>query len=411
MAFDHSCRLALFGLALAVAFWPGTFDPAGAPRWIVIGVGVPLLLWGRSVPITPALKWGAAFLAWAALSMFWTFGPLEGWDQLAKLLMLAGVFALGSTLEDAGPIYQGLGIGFAVSSMLAIAQFLGWHPIDEKDHTPAGLFMLGWVLATGAVPVFIACGVTYANGGVLRGRVYSDAARLVGSANSAGVSARTRCCFRWHGRGSISRALICAAVAPAALLPVNRTALMALGIAGVAYACRIFGAYRLRFVAAVGALALLLGCGTAVAPHVVDLHNDSLGQRLAIWQDTADGLSVTGHGLGAFHAKFAAYSNRWSVNEVRPTHAHNDPLEMAFDLGIVGFVLFATLVVSCCRAPFATEHLVLLAILVESLTIFVFYQPLTAFLVALCLGRLAGGRYRLRVNAGGFTGAVAPRSA
>lgn len=340
-----------FGLALSLAFWPGAFDPASSLRWCVLAA-LPLALWWSKPRLTVAHLFGIVFVAWCWLSLAWTAGIYEGINQAVNLLWLACAFVWGSSVRDPEALYRGLGIGLAVSSTLAIGQFLGWQPVDETDRTPAGLFMLGWVLANSATPVAIA---------------------LLG------------CGHR----------LIAAAVMPAALLPGSRGAILGLGAAGILWMWERwneYGPYR-RAAVVVG---LLVGLVVAVAGLHVSAHNDSLGQRTAIWSDTAGGLTVAGRGLGAFYATFPATAQHTLTHDTRPSHAHNDWLEIAYDTGLPGVVLLLATILATVRGSVRTEHYILAVIAAEACFIFVLYQPLTAFLAAFALGHLARRQRQLR---------------
>ena len=135
----------LLGFALAVAFVPGWYGAATTPRWALIAVAVPLiLLFTRPQRhITAAHAFGLAVIGWAAVSLTWTANVYDGFDQLLQYLFLAGVFVLGARTADLKPVMTGFTWGIAVSSAIALVQWLGhWGWIVwPHGYAPSGLFI------------------------------------------------------------------------------------------------------------------------------------------------------------------------------------------------------------------------------------------------------------------------------
>lgn len=167
---------------------------------------------------------------------------------------------------------------------------------------------------------------------------------------------------------------------PAALLPVSRAALLALSVLGVLLIAR-----RSRLLA--GGVVL----GGLVAVLLLDPNAKSLGQRLVVWSDTWQHLTWMGHGLGAFYIDLPAF--RPDGYALRLDHAHNDLLELTYELG-VGVGLLVLLWGAALLQPNPLRY-VLIAFTVEGCFGFPLFLPVTGALAALCTGYLCSQRYRL----------------
>src|SRR6185437_14554439 len=70
---------AAFGFALAICFDPFTWTGATSPRWALLAVSLPLLLWISSRNhFTLAHLTGLVFIAWASLTLTWTANRWDG---------------------------------------------------------------------------------------------------------------------------------------------------------------------------------------------------------------------------------------------------------------------------------------------------------------------------------------------
>src|ERR1051326_7560204 len=128
------------GLALTVAYVPGWGGAATTPRWDIGAAMALALLLGPAGRMTHAHWLGLALAGWLILSLAWSSSPLDGAGQAVMLLVIAVAFAWGATLGDIRPFVAGAAIGLAISSVIAVAQWLGWHGIETATITPAGLF-------------------------------------------------------------------------------------------------------------------------------------------------------------------------------------------------------------------------------------------------------------------------------
>jgi len=329
------------GFLATSLYWPGVAGAATTPRWGAMLLIVPLLI--RDVKASPAHWWGVAFLVLALVSVAWTPDPLNAGNQMFMLLLWLALFCLGSQSDDLRPFYIGCIAGLAISSMIALWQFMGWHPVRERyvGALPSGLFINGNYLAEAA-----------------------------GLAMVAAVSERM-----WWALPVL---------APSLLLPQARGALVAVAAALAAYFwCRS------------RTISVVLLTVIAVAGGWVLIHPDpAWAERLDIWRSTVAGLTFWGHGLGSFWALYPALDLRVAPGAL-PDHAHNEFLQTAFELGVPGLVLALAFCVTL-AGPIDTSRLVLIALAVESCFAFPLRLPATVAIGLLAAGHAVRDRYVLR---------------
>lgn len=169
----------------------------------------------------------------------------------------------------------------AVSSALAIAQYFGWFPWPVREGTLPGLFYSP--ITQGTFLALLSIGLV----------IYSHSIMLIYTI-------------------------------PGLVLAQNRGGWAILGIGLVAYFTR-------------RPLVILL-LALAIAFIVTNHPSPSDLQRLEIWRVAFANLTLFGHGLGSF----------WTVFVLSPSHepfwaqyAHNDYLQLAFELGILAIPLYA----------------------------------------------------------------------
>lgn len=335
--------LTALGFAVMTAYWPGISGATTTPRWTVIAIAVPLLLFcGDRIKVTAAHALGLLFVAWCTLSLTWSASPLDGIDALWQLLLLAGMFALGSDVADFRPVIVGAASGIGISSAVMVAQWLGWIDLPSY-HLPGGMFYNANYAAEAAALVAVACA----------------AHRM------------------WWGASM---------AAPSLILAGSRGALLAVFAAAAAW---LWG--RSRW-AAIGLLAIMIGASALLASPA---GQQSIERRLAIWSDTARDLSIAGHGIGSFRTAFPAHAVKTDLTHERPARAHNEPLDVAFETGLIGLALALTFCATLV-GPLNPERLVLIALAVECCFAFPLHMPATAFLGMLVAGHAAGRRRCLR---------------
>jgi hypothetical protein len=317
------------GFVMTAAYWPGWISPAFTPKWAILAVAAPaMLLWsGKTTRLTAAHLAGAVTISWMALTIAWSRAPLDSLNALWLFCLLPAVcFLLGMQAGSLRPVLIGSAWGLGISSVIAIAQVLGWDGLASAA-LPSGLFVNRDFLAETAALVAV---------GLMAERLW------------------------WH----------LPLVAPALVLPMDRTALLACVVALAALM------WRARNRASWAILAALAGCFAYAALHI---GSASLAMRLAIWRDAVAGISLTGHGLGIFWTIPTLY------NGTTPIHAHNEFIEIVWECGLVGLALAASFAWTL-RGPIDTARAVLVALAVECVLAFPLHLPVTVALGAMCAG-------------------------
>ncbi len=351
----------LFGFALAVAFVPGWYGAATTPRWALIATVVPLLLlFSQPRRFTAAHAWGVGLLVWAALSLLWSANVYDGLHQLFEYLFLAGVFVLGVRTESLNPVMNGMVLGIAVSSVVVVLQWWGWREIVwPHGFAPAGLFIDENYLAEAAALCLVAV-----------------------------IAER-----QWH---------LIPILAPSIVLTNSRSA-----FAGLIGAAAVWAWQWLRSPIARFWMVCLIPVLFAFMVLAINKPG-TINQRLDIWLDTASHITFFGRGLGSFSTLYADFASKIDILAERPENAHNDFIEVAFEIGIVGWVIvvgFGCAALSGMvekpaldgrRRGSATARTLAIAFLVMCFVDQASHLPVTAFIGALALGHAVRDGHSLR---------------
>lgn len=324
-------------LAVCLACAPGLDNFAMGPKWAVVGIGVPLLLyWAR--PHWPACRIMALGLLWAALTFQWAPHHFSAGWGLWQMVLLAGAFALGTSLRNLNWLTLGLCAGIGVNSTFVIAELLGWSPFPPVA-PPAGLFANRGVLAGIAVLAII-------------------------------LALSTRKWWFWAG--------ICL---PSLLFTHSRAATLGLAVAGSLWAAR---KGRVWWILA-GWTGLFLAYGLWKGDAL--RFDTAIGHRLAIWVDLLPGMALFGQGIGQFEPLFPYLNLRLDTLSGRMEFAHNDPLQLCFELGLgAGLVLWGIFRPALCEHP---AGYALVALFVISLFDFPLHLPHGILLAGLLAGHLS----------------------
>ncbi len=318
-----------------ILFIPGIPAPATTPRWALLMLVIPILWYRHPNRITVGHLLGACFLAWAALSLSWTFNGYDGAKAALALGLLALIFCAAPLSLRA--IYKAMAIGLAINSAVVISQVYGWDALSQSA-IPGGLFFN----------------------------------KNFGGELSAMVLAGVVMSRLW---GAIPGIL------PTLILSQCRGAWMALGIAAIV----LIYQYNRLAAAVLLSLAGLAGLG-------LWMRDVSTAQRAELWLDTWDGFRFWGRGLGSFYTTFPEHASRLDPLLWRPSTAHSDLINLTYELGPGVLFLLGLLVYALRARPLRAEHYVLIVFLVEGLVGFPLYIPATAFLAVLVLGSLCRDR-------------------
>lgn len=361
MSCSFRSRLPTFALPFSAflvttAYLPAIAGFAVTPRWAVLALMLPLLLCFTRINLTIGHLYGIAFLLYATASSAWTTVPLDALDELAKLLILATAFCLGSETEDIDHVYLWFAAGICVSAAVASAQFAGLQPVE------------------------VIHGLTGRSGLFGNKNFLGEAAALALVGALPLLGDRPKDPWRW---------VLYLGCAVALALANCRGAWLGLALAGIVW---LWPRHRLAAVAAVVAALIVLRVALGISV------NGSSYQRLAIWLDAWDGLTLWGRGAGQLYATLPEHGPRLISQLTRTAHAHSDILEAIYDYGIGAIILLAIFAFALAgphQPKDERSRLVLVAFIGAGLVGFPLHQPATAFLAALVAGHLCGQRRRL----------------
>jgi O-antigen ligase len=349
MRLPPSCAAALIGGLAILLVVPGLREYATAAKWSFLAVSVALAVCFVEVRMTKCHWIGLWLLVWATLTLLWAPVTVDALQGLAWLFVLAGAFVLGSAASSMAPLYTVAGFALLPSLIgLFLVRFFGLHiPLVNIDST-AG---------------------TFGNSNFA-----GEAAALIASSGLAATKLRK----------NIPNFI------PLAVLGLSlcRGGLVGFGLMG---AIRLWRVSRLSVVALALIAAFALGLTLENAAK-----REAIVQRTLIWRDAFDGLTVLGRGVGQYRAVVPEYGHRLSALSLNTEHAHNDALEVAFELGLPGLVLLVWFFATAIRQGMAAERYVLGSALVAGLFGFPLFEPVTGFLIAVVAGHCARARVCLR---------------
>jgi len=324
---------------VAILILPGIPELATAPRWCVLAAVVPFIWYFNPGTRTRGHVLGLLFLAWCALSLAWTFNFYDGLLQAGKFGLLGLLFCIGAARRDLNAVWVAAALGAGVNSAIMIAQTLGWDGLPQVT-LPAGTFY---------------------------NKNFAAEFCVIAAVGILGVP-------RW-------RWLVLMAI-PGVILGQSKTVFLALGCA------LILLIWQKNKVAAA-----LSGAATAVLGTIFGGY--TFIQRTQMWEDTLAGMTFWGRGIGSFWATYPEYAKQIDSLALRPTEAHNDLLQLLYELGPGSLVLVALLAFAL-RGPLTREHYVTVVFLVIGLAAFPLYMPATAMFAALAVGHLCRDRVELR---------------
>lgn len=342
--------IGLFAFMVSVAYVPWFNGAAVSLRWAIMAVGAAVLVSSSRTGAPPTIRKadaiGLAFLVWCVVSLAWSPVFYDAANELMQFGILALLFIVGSRLENLRPVYIGFGTGIAVNGVLMLAQRTYDFGITEYFELGHGLFFNADFAGEAAVLVIVA---------------------LAGQ-------------HLWH---------LVAAAWPSLILSGSRAALVGLSLAG---ACYLWGRSKLT------AILVMVACAVALAAAVsVGLKAQGIEDRINLWSDVIGGLTWLGHGVGSFWVTIPEHITQALGGNTRPDHAHNDLLELTYELGFCGACLAVWFAVELCRSAESCERLVLVAFAALAMVAFPLHNPATAFLFAVVAGHAARGSVELRI--------------
>lgn len=334
-----SHRLAVLGLGVMLAYCPAIFSAPSMPRWWLIAIGVPLLgAFHLARGDWRILGLACAGLAYASFHVIvW---PQDGLLPFYMLCLIVLTAVAASAAEKGDMVLSAIGWGVAVSSVICLADELGWALFTKGGSPyPGGLFYNSEIMAEIAAPLFI----------------------------WALVSKRW-----WLAFFLVSPLVLCH----------SRISIIAVGI-GIAYAMTR-GRWRVlscMVVPAVIGIALVL-----LWPEKLS----SLGHRVTMWIAAIWSITPLGNGLGWW-----ASAHPFPFEEF----VHSDALQFLVELGIGGLFFLAIPVIIFIRGIADTAKGACFAgLCFEALVSFPLHVPATAFLFAVVTGLICRDRALVRVE-------------
>ena len=344
-----------FFFFLVIAVVPGFPSGALVGRWGLLALCSATLLFKTELP-------KAAWVLLAYLAVMAWYGPVwyEGVNIYLHAAFFVVLYCYAKEIVDLRKIALGVALGVTVNSAAALAQlYLDWNGIPQI--TPGAGLYFNRNIASETAAMALALAVGY--------RLW------------------------WTIPG------ILPTLALGSRLPV-----VALGFVGALALYR-----KSRFLAAMSvllpvlvALVWLQGHGDAIVAGPLD----TLKQRWGTWYDGAHGFTILGQGLGSWIVNFPLYQAHSNALELRWENAHNDAVQLLFELGVGGAVLVAAFLFRLANSERNPAFYALVVFAVESCFGFPLYQPVTGALAMVLAGFLFGrgdpvrdllARLRLRI--------------
>jgi hypothetical protein len=316
-------------------------DSSVLPRWALLAVLAPMLLFNRPIRQTSAHVWWGLFLAYCAASALWAFSPWDALGDLAHWLIAFVVFLGAAEDDDPGSAWDGIALGLIPSLIISVFQLSGFqYIVQSASSMPTGLFLNRDFMVEAATIAFV--GTAWRRHWLLS---LVPLAIIVmsgyrGAYVELGVVAAILCLARLRQTGHRKLPIILAALTPPLML---------------------------------AALYVDLWANPGRAP--------SINNRLEMWQVVIFNFVPFGWGLGTI------------VDQIE--YVHSEPLQFILELGI-GALLLLALFIAAFRGKDNGLRLVLAVVAVDALFYFPLHLPVPTFAFAVAAGGLAASRRRVR---------------
>ena len=325
--------LSLLGFIISIAYIPGIVGAAIPTGWFVLIGLMPILICFYHKSINVYHIEVILFVTYCGISLVWTQNFNIGLFFFVQLVALGLTFYLGSTLTDLKPIFKGLAVGIGISGIVSILQkFYDWNFVFRNTGMNAGLFVNQDLFCEASVIVFISLIIFE-----LWWWLPFTITGIVLVHSRAAILALIGCFGIWLWSKSKIAALV-------------------------------FG--------------FILVCGSAF--YLSRGIDDSIRQRLYLWESTVKGFTVLGNGIGSYQIAYPPFAVNVDTSIERPKFAHNDFLQFVFEVGIgtIFLILLAYDVLIIKRK----ERLILYAVGIISCFSFPFHIPVMAFIGCLVAG-------------------------
>lgn len=350
--FYPSCLM----FALMVAYVPHTVTPSAVGRWFIVAL-LSTLVFAVKIEFNLPVKLLTMLLGWMVLGLLWSVSPWDTFGCIVHWGALGVLFIWAMQQRDLTTMWIAFILGVTVSVPFVLLQNFGYHPVQDLARFGfeplAGLFLLNNLVAElGALAVIVAIGIEQPFLAIGPGILVF----LTGQRERVGWLMLLVAVFAyvWFGGGNERgrQGLIHRRAAV-----IGAVAIFASMVVGYLYANDLYGEYWYW----------------------------SDKARLDIWLDTLRHLTILGGGAETYQAVFPAYP-----------HAHNEILQLAFELGIGSVLLFWMVGYGLC-ADVLLERTLLVAYLAAAMVWVPTVDPPMAVIGVLLTGYLCGHRYRVRV--------------
>jgi len=336
---------ALVFALLALPLDPRWLDFEVARRGLLLAVAAGLVLLVPGLPRRPRGRSAAllaALCAWLVVRAFGTVNPAEGLLTVAYWIALATLFACGTRYAP-DELARAALPATAIAALFGLAQAVG----------------LDWPRGTAAEPVATFGNLNVAAEVVTLGAALA-AVRILRSEKAWGWPAATLGLAVAYlvANGSLGGLVACAlalalALASGAAARAPRTRLLALGVT-----CAVAsGSALLSIAPGPESPAEPPPSAPAAAVHAVEAAPSTLAVRRALWDGTLAmwrDAPLAGHGTGQFRYVYPRYRTQEEIELTTfgrrfPTYAataHQDPLELAAEIGLVGLGLWIAFLIA-----------------------------------------------------------------
>lgn len=318
--------LGSYSFFLSICYVPFFYGGSTNVRWIYLALTTPLLvLLSKLNKFTILHLTGLLFFTWSIVTVLWSFNQYDSIDRLIQLLILTQVFVLGSRLESLKEIFAGLALGLGFSS-LAVYYL----------NIPGGLYVNPNML--GDVAILTVIGLIVYKLWWFIPLVLPNV--FIGSRGVLLAGLTTLIMWVW----SKSKFLAVSLTVP------------------------IFIASFLSY--------------------KFNIRLGSVVERFDLWKDSLNGMSVIGQGIGSYHSAYPFFANLLDTFKYRAIYAHNDLLQIFFELGIVGGII-AIVFIGLLMKEKCNEKYIICCFITLSLFSFPFHMPVSAFVLAIVAGYMS----------------------
>jgi len=318
--------LGSYSFFLTICYIPIFYGGSTNIRWVYLALTTSfLLLLLKPNKFTVFHLIGLLLIFWSLVSVLWSFNQYDSVDRLIHLLIIAQIFVLGSRIESLKEIFIGLGLGTGISTFLYL-----------YFNMPAGLFVNQTLLGETAILTLI---------GLCIYKLWWFIPVVLPSLFSG------------------SRGVLLAGIITVIMWVWSKSKFLAVSLISPII---VFGFLSYKF----------------------NIRLSSVYERFDLWKDSLNGVTLFGQGIGSYHSAYPYFAERIDTLKYRPMQAHNDLLQVFFELGIIGGILVIGFVYLLMKVK-DNEKYIIYCFIVLSMFSFPIYMPVSAFIFAIVSGYMS----------------------